>query len=154
CAANLDEPAPDELTEEFQTGCAPDDPPCACELKGMDICADPDNDGIVSLDDNCHHTYNPDQADCDGDGGGDACDSDNVIVTESTSYLEEPITIAAVYCVGDVGAWHGTLYRYLTQDIIVTTTTARTKCGPSGSGTTYSVEKSRVNVLACWDAGI
>jgi hypothetical protein len=37
---------------------------------------DPDDDGWISPD-NCPVTYNPDQANCDGDSGGDACDSFN-----------------------------------------------------------------------------
>ncbi|MEA3432572.1 MAG: peptidoglycan DD-metalloendopeptidase family protein, partial [candidate division WOR-3 bacterium] len=35
---------------------------------------DSDNDGIPDELDNCPNTYNPDQADSDGDGFGDACD--------------------------------------------------------------------------------
>lgn len=38
---------------------------------------DPDADGIDWLVDNCRTTYNPNQADCDGDGPGDVCDSLN-----------------------------------------------------------------------------
>jgi hypothetical protein len=37
--------------------------------------ADSDADGVNDLNDNCPDNYNPDQADCDHDGGGDACDS-------------------------------------------------------------------------------
>ncbi|MBU1695199.1 MAG: thrombospondin type 3 repeat-containing protein, partial [Verrucomicrobia bacterium] len=37
---------------------------------------DQDGDGIVDEDDNCPDTPNPDQADLDGDGLGDACDPD------------------------------------------------------------------------------
>ena len=35
---------------------------------------DPDNDGRPNWDDNCPDVYNPDQADTDNDGIGDACD--------------------------------------------------------------------------------
>jgi hypothetical protein len=42
---------------------------------------DIDEDGVVNSDDNCPDTYNPDQADVDSDGAGDACDAcDNVNV--------------------------------------------------------------------------
>ncbi len=37
--------------------------------------ADGDSDGKVDLVDNCDATYNPDQADADGDGLGDVCDA-------------------------------------------------------------------------------
>jgi hypothetical protein len=35
---------------------------------------DADNDGVQDSEDNCPTTYNPDQADSDGDGIGDECD--------------------------------------------------------------------------------
>ncbi len=35
---------------------------------------DTDGDGRLDPDDNCPYTYNPDQADSDGDGVGDVCD--------------------------------------------------------------------------------
>jgi parallel beta-helix repeat protein/YD repeat-containing protein len=37
---------------------------------------DTDNDGVANSADNCPNVYNPDQADMDGDGIGDVCDSD------------------------------------------------------------------------------
>ncbi len=41
------------------------------------ICYDPNGDGECDLD-NCPGVYNPDQADDDGDGVGNACDPDYV----------------------------------------------------------------------------
>ncbi|MDH3192878.1 MAG: GDSL-type esterase/lipase family protein [Acidimicrobiia bacterium] len=38
---------------------------------------DADNDGVLDTDDNCANTPNPDQADFDADGRGDACDADD-----------------------------------------------------------------------------
>jgi hypothetical protein len=38
---------------------------------------DPEADGVDWLSDNCPEAYNPNQADCDGDGKGDVCDSMN-----------------------------------------------------------------------------
>lgn len=40
------------------------------------VMPDSDGDGILDNVDNCPFTYNPDQADMDGDGVGDACDDD------------------------------------------------------------------------------
>lgn len=41
--------------------------------------ADSDGDGTDNGSDNCLETYNPSQANCDGDSFGDACDSMNAI---------------------------------------------------------------------------
>lgn len=46
---------------------------------------DSDGDGVPNNRDNCPTTYNPDQADCDGDSIGNACDSFNARYVQLTS---------------------------------------------------------------------
>jgi hypothetical protein len=41
--------------------------------KAQTVSPDSDVDGILDVNDNCKNTFNPDQADSDGDGIGDAC---------------------------------------------------------------------------------
>jgi hypothetical protein len=50
-----------------------------CEDLGRCATGDTDDDGVLTPDDNCPRHPNPDQADCDGDGRGDACDVDSGI---------------------------------------------------------------------------
>jgi hypothetical protein len=45
-----------------------------CQLESCAVC-DSDGDQVPNLSDNCPDTINPDQADCDGNGIGDACQS-------------------------------------------------------------------------------
>jgi hypothetical protein len=40
----------------------------------MSPSVDSDHDGLPDFADNCPAVYNPDQADCNGDGVGDACE--------------------------------------------------------------------------------
>ncbi|MCC6557179.1 MAG: hypothetical protein IT372_29865 [Polyangiaceae bacterium] len=55
--------------------CPPYADPCDCAFEGTPMCADPDGDGIPTMDDNCPYVSNPNQANCDNDGAGDVCDS-------------------------------------------------------------------------------
>jgi hypothetical protein len=50
-----------------------------CPNSGIDVCeaTDPDSDGVPNGVDNCPSNANPNQADIDGDGIGNACDLDD-----------------------------------------------------------------------------
>lgn len=48
------------------------------------LAADADGDGVPDALDNCPHLANPDQADTDADGAGDACDADDAPVAALT----------------------------------------------------------------------
>lgn len=50
-----------------------EDPP-DCTLGARALSPDTDGDGVYDIDDNCPTVFNPDQADSDGNGVGDACD--------------------------------------------------------------------------------
>ena len=51
----------------------------------MNNSIDTDQDGIVDCEDNCPWEFNPKQADCDGNGKGDACDTCNINITSIPS---------------------------------------------------------------------
>lgn len=64
--------------------------------------ADSDGDGVANIYDNCPTTANADQADCDGDGTGDACDSFNGTTRQAGSYdttdlVNGPLTYYCLY---------------------------------------------------------
>lgn len=72
---------PERVLEDSQAitliNCNDDVRNCACpQWQNTPECSgDPDGDGVPSYYDNCDYSYNPNQADCDGDGIGDACDA-------------------------------------------------------------------------------
>ncbi len=78
----------------------------ACDLCPLDanskacLAAEPidrDGDAVRNSDDNCPGTYNPDQADSDGDGHGDACDAcptpnpDDSVCSVSIYAIKKPV---------------------------------------------------------------
>jgi hypothetical protein len=62
---------------------------CLADCPDLDV----DGDGIDNDVDSCPQTYNPNQADCDGDGTGDVCDSLNavyqVVISEKTCMTDK-----------------------------------------------------------------
>jgi len=146
---SLDEPGDPgdgtgEVSEEIGTGCG-NQPPCACALKGTPECADTDGDGIAALDDNCPNTYNPNQADCDGDGTGDSCDSDSsVVVSQNVGAQDQGPVHGALYCVG-----HRWAYPNYEQWQYTTYLTVQL-CGPSGSGFQNRTEVRTELVFVGW----
>ena len=57
--------------------CGPGENACNCEDCPCYPLLDSDGDGVVDEDDNCPDHYNPNQANCDKDMMGDACDPDD-----------------------------------------------------------------------------
>ncbi len=105
------------------------------ELQMYCTATDMDGDGVANGIDNCPYTYNPDQADSDGDGIGDACESESFAViirpagdVQKDIPLVHPIfhsthwdlvddetpdgTSSEVYCCDITGAWHSDVYSH------------------------------------------
>jgi hypothetical protein len=51
----------------------------------VDPSSDTDQDGVTAATDNCPDAVNPDQLDLDGDGVGDACDSDTAVCASGSA---------------------------------------------------------------------
>ncbi|MCH7798075.1 MAG: PQQ-binding-like beta-propeller repeat protein [Planctomycetes bacterium] len=66
---------PDSLTAYFPTAFLSDVGFSYIYAIDLSLDLDIDGDGVIDLDDNCVAEFNPDQADGDGDGIGDVCDS-------------------------------------------------------------------------------
>jgi len=144
CGSPADEPKPTEaaappaevsgrVSPAAHTDCDPALPPCACVLAGTPGCADDDGDGVPNSGDNCRGTWNPDQADCDGDSIGDACDSLNATVTRTTSTVASNIVPGVPVCSGVGGQW-GVIIVGGSETVTTTTTDHQQFCGPSGNG--------------------
>ena len=105
------------------------------ELKVYCTANDVDGDGIANAIDNCPYTYNPDQADSNGDGIGDACGSQSfAVIVRPTGDVQKDIplvnpifhsthwdlvddvtpdgTSSEVYCCDITGSWHSDVYSH------------------------------------------
>jgi hypothetical protein len=125
------------------------DTPSTCGAYG--VCnPDPDGDGLT-WNDNCPYAYNPDQADCDGDGIGTACDTDNgtwsqisttnmcvIIGRTHVGYVDVQAHVEAEYqdvsACGSPNKWKGfaiqgaTCYGFITVSTCCDNTYGHTAC--------------------------
>ena len=85
----------------------------AIDIDGVDVgpVSDKDGDGIIDSEDNCPNVYNPDQADSDNNGIGDACDTvtgDAYIESKERRYaVGEKIIIKFYNLPGNQKDWIG-----------------------------------------------
>jgi hypothetical protein len=106
-----------------------------CDAGGDCVGPDDDGDGISNQQDNCPETYNPDQADCDFDGSGDACDSSN-LWSEPEAVLKTDYSILGftTTCVRDkVTDNFGDQWSMVTEQATTTLVHVEHSCGPSGN---------------------
>lgn len=69
----------------------------------VDSVADTDGDGILNITDNCVYVFNPDQADLNGDGFGDACDCLAPVISLAGTLSGDPVW-GAMSGAGDVNS--------------------------------------------------
>lgn len=104
--------------------------------------SDSDGDGVPDSSDNCPYAPNGDQADCDGDRAGDACDSFNGFTYDlGTNYYITGIWPLLDWC---WGSWHYQPY-LIFYDYVHVTQLVYCNGGVQyvyefGSGTAYGVE--------------
>jgi hypothetical protein len=126
------------------------------ETRRVECCCvripDSDGDGVRDEHDNCRFTPNPDQANCDGDGLGDACDPENVTVVDDHIELgnwEGPFDALHTECVGDPFADSGEEWDEYYYQQNRTRVVTRQFCGPSGNGSDTTRTSAGVNYATC-----
>jgi hypothetical protein len=96
--ANSQQPlfTPDNLTAYFPTSFLSDVGFSYVYAVDLSLDLDIDGDGVIDLDDNCVDEFNPDQADGDGDGIGDVCDTMSDLCTWAIDLCPGTITGSTV----------------------------------------------------------
>ena len=148
CVAESTEPETGSQEDEIGQ-CDPALPPCACLLAGTEVCGDADHDGIAELSDNCPDVANASQADCDGDGKGDACDDVNKIVDpeSNVAFVIDTVRSETLVCTGIV--FSPTAYRKFTVSRLEQHFHQEHFCGPSGNATN-DVERDVPSTYTCF----
>jgi hypothetical protein len=120
-----------------------------CNASGTCVSPDDDGDGIPNSQDNCPEVSNPAQTDCDSDGIGDACDSDNVRIGQETVLTSTVTTLSSqsmscITATGDIGTAD------LNENENVTTYVhTESNCGPSGNQS-EQLARTVTTDYECW----
>jgi Metallo-peptidase family M12/Thrombospondin type 3 repeat len=111
---------------------------------GCNVCqgtlADTDGDGVCNAQDNCPSEANPNQADADGDGLGDACDSYNCSDEITSSFNPNPLTHT-----GSGSSFTNINFPSGTEDAIFTISNINSQGGPNSKKYTELVTVTYVN---------
>jgi hypothetical protein len=116
-----------------------------------------DGDGISNDKDNCPRVYNPDQADSDGDGVGDACDADQPYSAthQAESFALNPSGAGGAYTINGVNElyiWsNATASKSVTLDGNVSSITVRARgelCGTEAPRVEVRVDGSAVGTVS------